>query len=362
MPQAPTSGTVSTTVFTIGDMIDRAFGRTKLAPQQITQEYLQIANQLLYLHLSTLASEGIPLWCKQKQIYPIYDSQQNVPLNTNVIDVLSCNLRTSTRLTASASSLYTSSPGGTAANAFDSSLTTTCTLSGVNGYIQMKMTAPAQAVIFGFMPNVSGTWGYTWQGSNDGITWTVLATVTGQVVVAKQWVWQDIQGVPETGFTYYRIAADLVTTLDIIELVFEAVPSEIPIAKINMDDYANLPDKFFPGRPVQMWYDKQIPQPQITLWPSPQFQFTFNQIVLYVSRYIQDVGPSLTNSIEVPQRWMLAIMTELARNLAMEIPEVKPDVLAFLGPEADMQLKRAWASESDGAPMWLQPRIWNYTR
>jgi hypothetical protein len=84
--------------------------------------------------------------------------------------------------------------------------------------------------------------------------------------------------------------------------------------------------------------------------------------VLYVSRYVQDVGPSLTNSIEVPQRWQLAIMTELARNLAMEIPEVKAEVLTILGPEADMQLKRAWASESDGAPIWLQPRISNYTR
>jgi len=70
----------------------------------------------------------------------------------------------------------------------------------------------------------------------------------------------------------------------------------------------------------------------------------------------------MTLQIEVPQRWNLAIMTELARNLAMEIPEVKPEVLAFLGPEADMQLKKAWASESDGAPTYLQPRIWNYTR
>jgi hypothetical protein len=129
-----------------------------------------------------------------------------------------------------------------------------------------------------------------------------------------------------------------------------------------MNDYANLPDKWFPGRPVQMWYDKQIQEPQVTVWPAPQFQYTFAQLVLYVARYVEDIGMDISNSIEVPQRWFLAIVTELARNLAMEIPEVKPDVLAFLGPEADKQLGRAWASESDGAPVWLQPRIWNYTR
>jgi hypothetical protein len=231
-----------------------------------------------------------------------------------------------------------------------------------NGFIQIQLPANAQAVIYGILPNVSQTWSYTWQASNDGVTWTVLATVNNQAVVQNQWIWLDIQGVPESGFLYYRISAGLTTTLDIVELVFETTPSEIPVAKINMDDYANLPDKFFPGRPVQMWFDKQLQQPQVTVWPAPQLQFTFNQFVLYVSRYIQDVGPDLTVSIEVPQRWLLAITTELARNLAMEIPEVKPEVLAFLGPEADKQLARAWASESDGAPTWLQPRIWNYTR
>lgn len=355
----PTSGTISTTVFTIGDMVDRAFGRCKLAPQQITDEYIAIAQQLLYLFLSTLSNEGIPLWCKQKQIYPIYDSQQNVPLNTDVIDVLSANLRTSTRLL---SGNYFSSPGGIAANAFDGNLTDSCTLTGPAGTIGTQLSAPSQAVIFGLMPNVSATWSYSFQGSNDGVTWTTLYSVTNQPVIQDQWIWVDVQGVPETGFLYYQILAGATTTLDVVQLVFETAPSEVPIAKINMDDYANLPDKFFPGRPVQMWYDKQVPQPQITLWPAPQFQFTFNQLVLYVSRYVQDVGASMTNSVEVPQRWQLAIMTELARQLALEIPEVKAEVLAIIGPEADKQLARAWASESDGSPIWLQPRIAPYTR
>lgn len=356
----PTSGTISTTIFTIGDMIDRAFGRCKLAPQQITEEYIEIARQMLYLYLSTLSNEGIPLWCKQKQIYPIYDAVQNVPMLTSVIDVLSSNLRTATRL---ATGTVLSSPGGIPQNAFDGSLTTTCTLSGPSGFIQIQLGSAAQVPVFGIYPNVSGTWNYSFQGSNDGVNWTTLATVVGQAVVAKQWIWLDVQGVPESGFSYYQILADATTTLDIIELVFQTLPQEIPLAKINMDDYANLPNKWqVPGRPVQYWYDKQVPLPQMVIWPSPAFQFTFNQIVVYVSRYVQDVGNDMTLSIEVPQRWQLAIMTELARNLAMEIPEVKPEVLAYLGVEADVQLKRAWASESDGAPIWLQPRISNYTR
>ena len=353
-----TSGTTSRTVFTVGDMIDRAFGRCKLAPQQISDEYLEIAQQMLYLQLSTLASEGIPLWCKQKQIYPIYESEQNIPLNTNVIDVLSCNLRTATRFSGG----IATSSSGVARNAFDFNFDTACTLEEVNGFIQMQFSGQLTAVIFGFMANVTATWGYNWLGSNNGTDWTILATIADQPVQRGRWIWQDIQGVTTHGYRFYRIQGDVNTTLDIIELVFQGRPNEIPVAKINMNDYANLPDKWFPGRPVQMWYDKQLQDPQVTVWPSPQRQYTYAQMVLYVSRYIEDVGMDLTNSIEVPQRWLLAITTELARNLAMEIPEIKPEVLSFLGPEADRQLGRAWASETDGAPTWLQPRIWNYTR
>jgi hypothetical protein len=352
-----TSGTVSTTVFNIGDMIDRAFGRCKVAPQQITGEYIAIARQLLYLHLSTLGSEGIPLWCKQKQIYPIYEAMQNVPLLPGVIDILSANLRTSTRLTGAATSSE-----GVAANAFDSNLNTACTQVTPRGWIQFQNSGATNPEIYGLMPNVSGEWDFEVQGSNDGIVWTTILISLSTTIETGQWFWQDVQGVPQTGYSFFRLQALNDTILDVVEFVVEVKGQEVPVAKINMDDYANLPDKFFLGRPVQQWYDKSLPVPSMTVWPAPQFQFTFNQFVLYVNRYIQDVGDDMTLQIEVPQRWNLAIMTELARNLAMEIPEVKPEVLAFLGPEADMQLKKAWASESDGAPTYLQPRIWNYTR
>ena len=350
------SGKISTTVFNVGDVIDRAFGRCKLAPQQITGEYIDIAKQLLYLHLSTLGNEGIPLWAKTKYILPIYEAFQNVPLSNGVIDVLSANLRTSTRLTGIATSSE-----GVAGNAFDGDLQTSCTQTAAAGNITLQLPAASNPPIYGFMSNVDGIWDFEIQASNDGVTWTTLYTGLQQGVESGQWFWTDIEGVPQTGYSFFRLLALNMTVLDVVEFVIENAPNEIPIAKINMDDYANLPDKWFLGRPVQCWYDKQLPEPALTVWPAPQFQYTFNQIVIYANRYIMDIG-DMTNDVEVPQRWLLAITTELARNLAMEIPEVKPDVLAFLGPEADNQLKRAWASETDGSPTYLQPNIRTYTR
>lgn len=351
----PTSGTVSQTVFNTSKIIDRAFGPTKIAPQQITPEYQQIARDLLYAFLSTLASKGIALWAIEKLILPLYQDVQDVPCPPEVVDILNANLRTSTRLTGT----YTSTEG-TAALAFDGDITTFCTQATPGGSITMQLSGQSRFNTVGFYAGATATWNIQIQTSNDGVTWTTVYANTALPVVTNTWFWVDIEGIPEAGVKFIRLQAIDGTVLNVAEFVVQTVLQEIPIAKINRDDYSNLPDKWFLGRPLQFWFNKQIPDAFITLWPSPQYQYTFAQIVLYAQRYIQDVG-TLTQSLEIPQRWILAVIAELARLLNIHIPEAKgdPNQLAL---EAKAQLDIAWASETDGAPTYLRPRLWNYTR
>jgi hypothetical protein len=351
----PTSGTVSATVFNTGKVIDRAFGRCRIAPQQITPEYISIAKDLLYLYLSTLASKGVALWAIEKVILPIYQNVQNVPCPSSTVDVMNCNLRTSNRLTG----IYSASEG-IPGNAFDGDLLTSCTQTTPGGNITVQFSTTTIPNIFGFYPNVTDVWDIEIQTSVDGINWIPIYTNAALEVNADEWFWVDIQGIPQAGVLYVRLQALGTTVLDVAEFVVENMPEEIPIAKINRDDYANLPDKVFAGRPTEFWYDKQIPQPQVVLWPAPQLQFTFNQIVMYVQRYIEDVG-ELTDTLEIPQRWFLAIIAELARQLNFQIPEAKgdPNELAI---EATNQINLAWGSETDSSPTYLRPRLWNYTR
>lgn len=351
-----TTGTISQTVFTTRKLIDLAFGQAKIPRAKITGEYIEIALDLLFLHLSTLASKGIALWAIQKIILPLYENVQSVSCPLGVVDVLNANLRTSTRLTGT----YTAT-SGTAGNAFDGNLSTLCTQTAPGGSITMQMPSAATPVIFGILPaGPAINWSIAIQTSNDGVSWTTVYSNTALAVVPGQWFWVDVQGIPGAGVLYVRLQAGATTKLNVAEFVVANNPQEIPLAKINRDDYSNLPDKWFPGRPVQFWYDKQIDQPIITLWPIPQQQFTFAQVVGYVQNYIQDVG-SLTQSVQVPQRWYLAILSELSRKLALQIDEAKADPVA-LGIEADREIATAWASETDSSPIYLRPRLWSYTR
>jgi hypothetical protein len=361
-----TSGTVSTTLFNTGKLIDRAFGRCQLAPQRITPEYLSIAQDLLYLALSTLASKGVALWAVQKVVLPIYDAVQDVLAPLGTVDILNANLRSITQLQLPAlGAAYFSSAGGVAANAFDNNFATACTQTATNGYLQVQFPAVGQPVIFGILPNATGTWDVALQTSNDGVTFTTVYSNAALAAVAGQWVWIDVEGIPEAGILYVRLQASGGTTLNVTELVCGAAPQEIPIAKINRDDYSNLPNKWFTGRPLQFWYNKSIPQPTLTLWPAPQLQFTYSQIVLYTQRYVQDVG-TLTQTVEVPQRWFLVILTRLAKELLLMIPEVAKamgdtDKQILLQEDKD-RWAEGWASETDSSPVMMRPMIGRYTR
>ena len=226
-----TSGTVSTTTFDTGKLIDRAFGRCQIAPQKITPEYISIAQDLLYLSLSTIASKVVALWALQKVVLPIYDAVQDVLAPLGTVDVLNANLRSITQLQLPNTGIsYTSSAGGVAANAFDNNLSTACTQVAPNGYIQVQYGAVGQPVVFGILPNATGTWNVAIQTSNDGVTFTTVYTNTALAAVQGQWQWIDVEGVPESGVLYVRLQASGGTTLNVTEFVTGAAPQEIPIA------------------------------------------------------------------------------------------------------------------------------------
>lgn len=359
---AVTSGTVSTTVFKTQKMMDIAFRRCKMLPQQITPEHMQVALDSLYLLLSDMANRGIPLWCIEQDILPIYQGNISVDCPLGTVDVLSLNLRTSQRLSGS----YSSS-AGTAANAFDGDLTTACTQVAPGGNILFTGSSTFNFSMVGLLPNTSGTWSFTIATSTDGVTYNTIYTATNLVVVDGQWIWLDFtDSTSVVGSSYlnsvqYVKLTGVGTILDVTEFVISNAPKEIPMAKINQDDYGNLPDKTFQGRPVQYWFDRQQAFPIIRIWPAPSLEFTFSTLILSRHRHIQDVG-LLTNILEIPQRWVNALIWDLAMTLATEIKEVDPVVLMTITPIATQVITRAWNSESDGAPVYWVPNISAYTR
>lgn len=348
-----TSGTVGLTRVTTQKVIDHAFRRAKIPPQKITREHIHVAKDLLYMILSAWANKGISLWAIQSHILPMYLNRQTVPTPVGTIDALNANIRQLTRFTGIAESSE-----GDADLAFDGDIETVCTQVTPGGWISLEIETGLPLANFGILPDVDGLWSFDVQLSDDDVSWYTVDSQIDVPMVNGSWYWWDVEGLPPEQFM--RILAVGATVLEVRELVFANNPLEIPLAKINRDDYMNMPNKTFAGRPVQYWYDKQVPIANMVLWPVPGAEYTFWQIVLTTQRLIQDVG-AVTQELELPQGGFLAVVASLAWYVAQEIDDARIDP-NMLKPAMQEAVTDFWAGQTDSSPTRMAFNISPYTR
>lgn len=325
------SGTVSQTVFNTRRVIENAFRRCKQPAELLTAEIVDIANDQLYLLLSDLANQGAPLWCIEKQILPFYDGVGYIPLESSTVDILNSNFRQLQQVT------------------------------GTN-----TDTATARTIYFGsqaFVTSVGIKWLATsvpiaLERSDDNIVWETIQTET-PTAAAGEWTWYDLESSVATNYFRVRATSGVLS----FETIYTGnTPTEIPLARMNRDDYTNLPNKSFQSnRSLQFWFDRLIPNPVMRLWPVPNASAEVCQAVIWRQRYIMDVG-TMTQELEVPQRWYEAIVANLAVKLAMEVAEVDAGLIPMLDQKAQQALYIAQMEERDNSPMMMTPNIAPYTR
>ena len=210
----------------------------------------------------------------------------------------------------------------------------------------------------GILPAISGSVTVQLQYSQDGSTWTTVYSPGATTWEAGTWIYYDLD--PSATAPFWRILQTAGANMGVYQVVFGTAPIEIPLARLNRDDYTNLPNKNFTNnRPLQYWFDRNIPQPAMYLWPVPN---TIQpQIVAWCHRQIQDVG-ALSGEIEIPQRWYLAIQNMLAHQMAMELPNVANDRILYCEQQGEKYWNQAEQEERDKSPIYFAPNISPYTK
>jgi hypothetical protein len=323
------SGSVSGTTFNALKVVDHAFRRCRLPAQAISSEMQTYALESLYLLLSDLANTRTPSWCIERVVLPMYQNQPIVTLPLGTIDVLNLNYLTMQPLTGTT--------------------TTTSTSYSVNFGTQIvvntlgiKWTAASVPLVF--------------QVSNDGITWTTVGTGS-DIVGAGEITWYDISGA--LPYQYFRITSTSTIHYSFIQL--GNMPQEIPLGLLNRDAYVQQSNKVFPNRPNSYWFQRDIPRPVVNLWPAPFAASEGAQLILWRQRHIMDTE-NLQQEVEVPQRWLEAIVNGLASKMASETPQVDVNLIPVLEQRAATSLMRAWDGDGDGSPIQINPGIGVYTK
>lgn len=349
-----TSGTVAQTTITVIDLLTSAIQRCGKKANEITPEILELARRSLFFYITSLGNLGINLWTIDYQILGLIKNQGSYVLPAGTIDVLNVLYRTTTRVSAGA----VSSAGGTVANAFDGNISTSCTQLSANGNISIDFTTSGTVITVGIMPNGNQTYNLVYETSDDFVTWTTVYAPGSVTYVDKSWTYADI-AVPITA-RYFRVRETAGGTLNIRELIFGTNVTEIPLGRINNDDYTNLPNKqATSSQPCQFWYNRLLTAPKLVLWQVPNTYF--GAVVAWRHRQIQDIG-AFTNEVEMPQRWSESLITNLSARISLEIPGVEPwriEMLAKLAAGADII---SGNEERDNSPMNINVNIGAYTR
>lgn len=327
------SGSIGATTFSARKVIDHAYRRCGFPAQSITAEMQSVALDCLHTQLSELASIKTPSWCIEQLLLPMYENQPVVTLPVGTVDVLNLNYRTLQTLDPlEADSLVVTSTSYTIGYLDEFKVST----------VGVKWSAAAVPLTF--------------QVSNDGSSWTTVGT-SDTSASAGEITWTDISAA--LPYLYFRITST--ATFSYTWVTLGNSPSEIPFGLLNRDTYTNQSNKIFPGRPNSYWFQRDLPVPVLNLWPAPNLAATVAQLVVWRHRQIMDTT-NLQQELEVPQRWLEAVIAGLADKLALETPGVEPARLATLPQRAAAALMTAFDGDTDGSPTFLQPNIGCYTR
>lgn len=357
-----TSGTVATQTVNIAQLMEHAHRRCGVLPGALTAEMIDAFTRNIFMMTSSWVNRGIALWTIDRQILGVYNGQRVYPLPAGTVDIIDCQYRTGTRLSGGTGN---SSAGGSVANAFDADITTYCTQTSANGNISYNAGQAMIVSTVGFLggPGVSATH-LVYEYSSDGLTWSTLIDPGVVAQTDSVWTWYDLT--TQQTVQYYRVRETAGGTIVAREVVFQNTPNEIPMSRFNIDDYDSLPNKqFLSTRALQYYVDRLINFPQMNIWPLSSS--VFDQIVVRRHRQIMDPGV-MTNQIEVPQRWVLALQRGCAAFTCEELmgnpvaPLATPQFFGTLDSLYQRQLTETENEERDNSGLYISPAIGAYTR
>jgi len=326
-----TSGTVAATTIDTSAVIEHAFRRCKVLPSAQTPETVLIAKECLYMLLLNISNRGLSLWCVEKEFIGLQAGVKLYVTAPGTLDVLNVVY---SQPQISTSSFTTIATGGVA-----------------------TLSAPASNVRLGVQFSAPYTGVLSLSRSLDGVTFTADSSSPRATYAPGTTYWFELSDA--TPALAYKVESSAAPYPSISSVVAAASVYDLPMTQWNRDTYAAMNAKDQQSRPsTSYFYEKKL-TPELTLWPVPNN--SVDHLTLYRHRQPQDVG-SLSQTLEIPQRWLDGFIWLLAARLCFELPSVDPQVATLVLGMADKQELEMEQSETDGAPMYLTPAIGSYTR
>jgi len=342
-----TSGTVGLTKVNVQQMIDYAFRDAGRYAEEITPELTFAAKQALFYLLMQLSNKGVNLWLLKYVVVGGMRNTRQLYLPVGTTDVLEANYRLQTPATPNQNpnnifSVQTVTPSVSYTIAPGASLSAT--------YSEATTLLNAGFYSYGTTDQL------ILEASVDNVTWASVGTIIKNVP-QNNWGYIQIDSSPNV--MYWRLRNPLTTPIVTYAVNLANVQQDIPLARLNRDDYFNLPNKdFVSNRGLQYWFDRQL-TPIMNVWPVPENDTQIFQLVLEYQMY--DVG-TLTNQLAIPDRWIPYVQAKLSHLLSLQLHGTDLNKIMYLENMARELFGEASDEDRDKSPIYFQPNISYYSR
>lgn len=348
------SGTTNQTKINVGQLIEYAFREAGKTSEEQTAQYVVAGKQALFYILQNLSNRGVNLWMLENKLIGTVQNQTIITLPAGTVDVREANWRYVITPNIS-DALPLDNPD--APNVFHNTLDTYGTSTISENWFGCAYQQAQRIYQVGFNSYGDATYNFVLETSDDGITWTQRQTFPTTTLKDREWAYYPLE--PTNQYKFFRIRETVLPTFSLRALSFSYTQQDIPLARLNRDDYWNLPNKQFTSqRSLQYWFDRQI-TPQIYLWPIPNNDFQLFQLV--IEKQLQDVG-QLSDELYIPNRWIAAVQKMLSHQIAMQVPGVDLQRIGYLEQQAEKWYQMAADEERDKSPWMITPNISYYTR
>jgi hypothetical protein len=172
------------------------------------------------------------------------------------------------------------------------------------------------------------------------------------------WTIKNASQTLTAGTATYSLSAE---KLDIIEAVIrteegETDQTDINMRRVSVSTYARQTNKNTQGRPTQYFVQRKPDGIDVTVWPVPDSSTTYVLNYWYMER-VEDTGADGTNTVDVPARFLPALIAGLAYQLALESPKAIQAIPTIKQEYVD-QLDLAMDSAREKASVRFVPRVY----
>lgn len=367
------SGTLSAYSFNLQRLIDHACRRAGWQAYQVGAENQKIAQDLVFTLTSEWINAGFPLWTRQYLLLGVQVGSADVVCPQGTVEVLHSYWRILQPYRGAAALTTSADASVLIAGAPNADVT----IPGPNPGLVLPFSSATQINTVGVLGggNSDVTGALQIQASADGVTYATVQTLPSATFSPGKWTYADLN--PSVTTPYLRIILPQSGAWTVNQFNI-GLPNwqDIENGKLNIDDYYNLSDRAFQSdRPNSYFQDRPVGPPVMKIWPTPNLNAFYNGTVTALARrYIQDPG-LLTNSLEVPQRWLEAAIWRLAALINCEFSDIEDSDPQKMIARASIRQQRqqynegkaanaeklAWAEERNVAPIRLLPSLRAYT-